>query len=104
MNIIPMITFKSNLLIAITHVLQLIQIFILIRVIMKFITFPLMANNNIITGHTYIPVMLGLNSYLRKVLKYLQGSVYAMNIIPMITFKSNLLIAIMCFYLQRYSY
>ena len=33
MNVIPMITFKSNLLITIMHVLYLIQIFIMVVVI-----------------------------------------------------------------------
>ena len=72
MNVIPMITLKSNLLIAIMHMLKLMQIFILVTL---FITFPLMAITNIMTGCTYIPiiiflqVLLGLNSHLRKVLK-----------------------------------
>ena len=57
-NVIPMITFKSNFLIAIVRMYfdLAIQIFILILVITLFITFPLIANINIMTGYTYIPV------------------------------------------------
>ena len=60
-----------------------------------------MANTNIMTGHNYIPVivflqvLLGLNSHLRKVLKNVEECMCYEWVISMITFKINLLIAIM---------
>ena len=54
MNITPI---KRNLLTAVMYVFK---VFILILVITLFIIFPLMANTNIMTGYTYIPVFVFL--------------------------------------------